>query len=116
MFKQFIFLSTLSCACGLLVSSTMASERIQEQKQEQVQGQKRIFGWQLMTPEERDEYREKMRSLKTREERDAFRLAHHKKMQERAKEIGATIPDMPPALGRGMGPGGGGIGPGGGRY
>jgi hypothetical protein len=73
-----------------------------------------IYGSQLMTRQERMEYRNQMRSMKTQEERNAFRLEHHKKMQERAKERGLTLPDTPPAGGGGMGPGGGGMGPGGG--
>jgi len=76
--------------------------------------QEQIYGSQLMTRKERAENRAKMRSLKTPEERDAYRLEHHKKMQERAKEKGVTLPDEPPATGMRMGPGGGGMGPGGG--
>jgi len=69
------------------------------------QSQQVLYGSQLMTPAERAEYRSKMRSLKTQEERDAFRAEHHKMMQARAKERGVTLPDMPP--GRGMGKGSG---------
>lgn len=76
---------------------------------------KTIYGSQLMTPAERNAYRAHMRSLKTAQERQAFRMQHHQEMQQRAKERGMTLPDMPmgPA---GMGPGGmgpGGMGPGG---
>ena len=72
-----------------------------------------IYGSQLMTQQERIEYRNQMRTLKTQEERNAFRVEHHKRMQERAKEKGLTLPDTPPATGGGMGPGaGGGMGPG----
>lgn len=85
-----------------------------------------IYGSQLMTQQERIEYRNQMRALKTQQEREAFRLEHHKKMQERARERGVTLPDEPPAQGAGMGPGpgagrgmgpgmGGGMGPGMGR-
>lgn len=82
---------------------------------------KPVYGWQLMTPQERTQYREKMRTLKTREERQAFRREHHKQMQERAKERGVKLPDEPRPHGNGMGPGNGmgqgnGMGPGGGRY
>ncbi|MBU1237718.1 MAG: hypothetical protein KJ634_03775 [Gammaproteobacteria bacterium] len=66
-----------------------------------------VYGSQLMTQQERMEYRNQMRTLKTQEERNAFRLEHHKRMQERAKERGVTLPDAPPAAGNGMGPGGG---------
>ena len=76
----------------------------------QIQQRQTIYGSQLMTPQERMEYRSKMRSLKTRQEREAFRLEHHKEMQERARARGMQLPDMPPpggGMGRGMGPGGG---------
>ena len=45
-----------------------------------------------------------MRALKTQQERDQFRSEHHSKMQERAKERGVTLPDAPPAQGKGAGP------------
>lgn len=79
------------------------------------QNQAPIYGSQLMTQQERAEYRAKMRSLSTTQEREQFRLEHHQRMQERARERGLTLPDEPPARGgRGMGPGGQGMGPGGG--
>ena len=64
-----------------------------------------IYGSQLMTQQERVEYRTQMRAMKTQEERDTFRLQHHQKMQVRAQEKGMTLPDAPPAGGGGMGPG-----------
>jgi len=84
----------------------------------------RVYGSQLMTPQERDQYHATMRSLKTEQEREEFRQQHHKEMQQRAKERGVTLPDEPPARGQGMRPGmgpgmgqgmGGGMGPGGGQ-
>ncbi|HNH99618.1 MAG TPA: hypothetical protein PK958_11720, partial [Rhodocyclaceae bacterium] len=71
-----------------------------------------IYGSQLMTQEERLEYRNKMRSLKTAEERQALRLEHHQAMQARAKERGITLPEAPPAGGRHMMRGQRGMGPG----
>ena len=59
------------------------------------QDQERAYGWNLMTPEERAEHQNKMRSLKNEQEREQFRIEHHKKMQERAKEKGALLPDQP---------------------
>jgi len=73
-----------------------------------------IYGSQLMTQQERNEYRSSMRAAKTPQEREALRAEHHKAMQARAKERGVTLPDQPrtPA-GPGMGPGTGtGMGPG----
>lgn len=72
-----------------------------------------IYGSQLMTQQERDEYRERMRAAKTEQEREQIRKEHHEQMNIRAKEKGVTLPDEPPARGRGMGPGKG-MGPGGG--
>jgi hypothetical protein len=82
---------------------------------EQAGQQQPIYGSQLMTPAERAEYGARMRSLKTQEEREALRAQHHKQMQERAKQMGVTLPEMPSAGGGMMGPGAGGMmGPGGG--
>ena len=60
-----------------------------------------------MTRQERIEFRAKMRSAKTAEERERIRAEHHEQMMVRAKERGVTLPDEPPARGGGMGPGGG---------
>lgn len=79
----------------------VAAAQTQAEKRAATQDRERIFGSQLMTPEERAEHRAKMRSLKTREEREAFRIEHHKKMQERAAKMGKTLPDVPPAQGCG---------------
>ena len=77
-----------------------------------VADEKQVFGHQLMTEQEREEHRTKMRSFRTEKEREAYRQEHHKRMQERAKKKGVTLPDQPMPR-RGMGPGGGmGSGPG----
>ncbi|HSN18338.1 MAG TPA: hypothetical protein VLV87_09005 [Gammaproteobacteria bacterium] len=55
----------------------------------------RVYGWQLMTPEERAAYQAKMRAAKTAKERAAIRAQHHKEMQERAKQQGVTLPEPP---------------------
>jgi len=95
-----------------------------DQKQMQMQDQEQIYGSQLMTQEERAEYRTKMRNATTTEERERIRNEHHELMKARAKEQGVTIPDNPPAsgMGGGMGTGGGmgsgmggGMGSGGGK-
>jgi hypothetical protein len=57
----------------------------------------RIYGSQLMTPAERNAYRKKMRSLKTSQERESYRMQHHEEMQQRAAARGVTLPDTPPA-------------------
>ncbi|UVO19622.1 hypothetical protein [Stutzerimonas stutzeri] len=76
------------------------------------------FGSQIMTQQERLEYRNRMREAATQEEREQVLVQHHEQMRERAKERGVTLPEDPPArgMGGGMGSGaGGGMGKGGGR-
>ena len=76
-----------------------------------------IYGSQLMTQQERLQYREQMRNAKTAQQREQLRLEHHRQMQERARQRGVTLPDQPPTgggMGGGMGGGGMGGGMGGG--
>ncbi len=92
---------------------TRDQDRRQTQDKDQIQD-RQIYGSQLMTQQERNEYRTRMRAAKTAEEREQIRKEHHEQMKARAKEKGVTLPDEPPArgMGGGMGPGGGGMGPG----
>ncbi|MBY0578306.1 MAG: hypothetical protein K2P57_04580 [Burkholderiales bacterium] len=106
--RSIVFLATLCFA----QSSPFALAQEQTQDQVRQSSRQQIYGSQLMTPEERTQYRTQMRSAKTREERETLRREHHKQMQERAREKGVQLPDMP-AAGQGMGPGGG-MGSGGG--
>lgn len=118
-YKEFIMskrsvVGALMAVVVLLASAiSIAEESEQSPEPAKKQAQERIYGSQLMTKQERAEHRAKLRSLKTREEREAYRLEHHKKMQERAKEKGVMLPDEPPARGGGMGQKGG-MGAGGG--
>jgi len=50
-------------------------------------------GNQLMTPEERTAFREKMRGAKTPEERQQIAQANRTEMQKRAQEKGITLPE-----------------------
>lgn len=109
--------SMLALSLGMaLAAPTFAADPARDQTRttQQMQDQDRIYGSEMMTQQERYEYQTRMRALKTEPEREAFRLEHHKQMQERAKAMGKTLPDMPPAgYGPGMGPGmGSGMGPG----
>jgi hypothetical protein len=101
----------LPTGLALAADRTPADEKAQAQKQEQEQI---IYGSQLLTQQERNEYRTKMRSAKTAEEREQVRKEHHEAMQERGKARGVALPDEPPVRGGGIGPGPG-MGPGGGR-
>lgn len=55
-----------------------------------------VYGWQLMTPQERVAYRAQMRAAKTAEERAKICTQHHQEMQDRAKQKGVTLPAVPP--------------------
>ena len=65
-----------------------------------------VYGGQLMTERERNEYRDRIRSAKTHEERDGIRSTHREAMKARAKARGVTLPDEPPPQGIGYGRGG----------
>ena len=103
-----------------LWAATATQDRTKQKIETQTKDQERIYGSQLMTEQERNEYRERMRSTKTEQEREKVRAEHHERMVARAKEKGVKIPDEPPLKGggtgpgRGMGPGAGGKGYGGG--
>lgn len=112
MLYRTILTGSLTGAALLICGAAMSV--VQAQTQEQAQTQQQIFGSQLMTSQERTEYRAKLRDAKTVEERERIRSEHHKEMLERARERGVTLPEEPPARGGGMGPGGGmgrGMGP-----
>lgn len=106
MYKKAI-LSALTCAFILSSGIALAANAaVQEQARTQ-----QTTGSQLMTPEERNEQRAKMRNATSAEERGEIRKEHHEKMKGKAREKGVTIPDNPPARGQGMGGGqGGGMG------
>lgn len=119
--KAAILVLPLGVALGLplqVFAQAPAQEQIREETRAtqsiQAQERERIYGYELMTPQERAEYQTRMRAAKTEQERAAIRQEHHEQMQVRAKAQGKTLPDEPPAdRGPGMGPGGGGMGPGG---
>lgn len=60
-----------------------------------------IYGSQMMTQQERNEYRMKIQNATSAEERERIRNEHHQAMQQRAKEQGYTLPENPPSGGGG---------------
>ena len=124
--RKILAMAVLAAIAGPVLATDQDQTRTQSQMMTQDQINKmtdqQIYGSQLMTAQERNEYRTRMRAAKTLEERERIRKEHHEQMKLRAKERGVTLPDEPPAgrgpgsgTGGGMGPGGGGMGPGGGR-
>jgi hypothetical protein len=106
MLKQTLMMSALSGA--LMLASGFALAADQERIPDAAQKQKQMYGSELMTQQERIEYRSRMRDAKTPEKRQQVRLEHHEGMKERAKQRGVALPDEPPARGGGLGPDGGG--------
>ncbi len=107
MIKRPLIMSALATALFLSTGFALAADQAPSQEKAQAKKQVPVYGSQLMTQQERAEYRAKMRASKTAEEREQLRNEHHESMQARAKERGVTLPDAPPARGSGMGPGGG---------
>lgn len=52
-------------------------------------------GWALMTRQERNEHRDRMRSMKTYEECKSYQDQHHEQMAARAKERGGKALPQP---------------------
>ena len=105
--RTLIYTAVVAALLPAMVSVANAADKDQIQDRQ-------IYGSQLMTQQERNEYRAQMHNAKTAQEREQIRKEHHERMKVRAKEKGVTLPDEPPArgMGGGMGPGGGGMGPG----
>jgi hypothetical protein len=95
MIKQALIMSLLILVLILAAGPVLADD------------QEMISGSQLMTDQEKTEFREKLRSAKTDEERDQLLKKHHEQMMERAKEKGLTLPEESLQKGAGMGHGSG---------
>jgi hypothetical protein len=52
-----------------------------------------IYGHKIMSPEELNRYRERLRLLKTKEERVKFEAQHREEMQKRAQALQIKIED-----------------------
>jgi len=50
-----------------------------------------VPGWKLMTPEERTEHQNKMRSMQSYEQCEAYHKEHRQLMEQRAKDKGLTM-------------------------
>ncbi len=98
--------STLAAAQDRDRTQSKDTDRTQAQDRDPIRDQD-IYGSQLMTPEERNEHRARMRTARTEEERERIRAENHERMKQRAEERGITLAEVPPERGGGMGPGGG---------
>lgn len=104
------------CSALMPASFALAANQIQDRERTQLQEQEQIYGSQMMSEQERNEYRARMQAAKTNEEREQIRLEHHMRMQEKAQARGRHLPDTPmPRKGSMNGGMGGGMGGGKGR-
>lgn len=96
---------------------------IRQRAQEQGFNPDGIYGYQMMTPEQRQQYHQRMQELRTTEERLRFREEHRQQMQQQILERnrgdqlrGGQMRNRPTPGGKGKSPGSGGAsGQGGGR-
>ena len=74
-----------------------AVQRDQAEKrgQERIRKHEIIPGSQLMTSEEREQYRQRMAAAKSDEEREKLRAEHYKAMNQRARLYGLRLPESP---------------------
>jgi hypothetical protein len=115
-YKLVMLLGSAMLALSSAVVTAHAQTGQQDPPQDRLQTQERVvYGSQLMTQQERLEYRNRMGNAATPQEREQIRAQHHSRIQVRAQERGMTLPDAPPRQGGGMGPGRGMGGMGGGR-
>lgn len=106
MMKRLLTVSTLASVLLMPAGVVLAAD--QGAARESAQTQQQVYGSQLMTEQERNEHREKMRAAKTPEERKQLQMENHERMKERAKARHMKMSEQPPAVrGGGMGSGGG---------
>lgn len=94
--------STAKLVAALTLSAVVMAYTVGVQAQDTTSSLTPIYGSPLMSDPERSAYQTKMRSLKTDQAREAFRLEHHEAMKIRAAARGVTLPNEPPAKGLGI--------------
>jgi uncharacterized membrane protein YgcG len=97
----------MHATCATLVAASAVAQTPQSetvQMQPRTQTQERIYGSELMSEQERNEYRKRMSETKTEQEREQLRKEQHERMNDRAKQRGMTLPDEPRAMSQGQTP------------
>lgn len=113
------FIKTMAVCVALTgMSATMAQDQLKTQDKDQLKTQDKdqlrdqdsIYGYELMTAQERTAHRERMRLAKTMQERERIREEHRLMIDARAKERGVQVIHTKPGMGAGAGAGAGGSG------
>ena len=96
-----LYSASLALTLMLPLSAAYAQDQTRDRLQSQTQDQMMdrdgypISGYGMMSEQEREQFREQMRSM-TPEQRQAFRQEHHQRMVERARARGVDIENLPP--------------------
>lgn len=53
------------------------------------------YGWQFMTPQEREEHQRRMRSFTSYDQCKAYQAEHHAAIAERARQAGVSLQPRP---------------------
>ena len=110
--RQTMMAAAIAAAMMTMTVSLFAAEQTAPARKSEP-----IYGYRMMTDQERNDFRERMRNAPSAEERQKVRDEHRKLMEKRAAERGVTLPEpRAPGAGKGGGKGGGkgpGYGPGG---
>lgn len=81
----------LSAALMVVAGAAMLTGAMAQQQPDAA-----IYGSQLMTTQERLQYREQLRQARTTQEREQIRAQHHREMQKRARRMGVSLPGTVP--------------------
>jgi hypothetical protein len=94
MYRRTILFAALG-AC-VLAGASVATIAAEQPKGAPRPKREIIPGSELMTPQERERYRRRMRGAKSEEERSRYRSEHVKQMQERARMRGLRLAEPMP--------------------
>lgn len=103
MTKIKLYAASLAVACSLPLAGVWASDSGMDQDKvadaqteagAMDQDGQPIAGYKLMTPEERQEFKDRMQGLDSAEQRQAYRSLHRDRMTQRAKAQGMDLEDI----------------------
>jgi hypothetical protein len=95
--KRLMMMSALVAILPLSSGFVAAADKAPAEEKVQTDKHERTHASQLMTRQERDDYRAKQHNAKTAEEKDRVRKEHNDRMKARAKERAAAAKPAAPA-------------------
>lgn len=60
-----------------------------------------IYGWHLMSREERQQYKARLRHIQSEQKREAYQRRHRQRMRQRAQRLGIELAPVEPFQGDG---------------